>query len=292
MLARTVDYLLMWIAKCGISPIAKLSYVPVMHVERLYDDSSFYNILEFVRRYLDAVGVKAILTVITPAAPLLRYELERVGFGEEAYAERIRALSKYADIGVHGHYLREPARAGRPIHNYWSDKATVISQLRCECVWLESRGLMRRRVYSAGWWYLDSSVLHALDSLDFEFDFSASKARFNSSPAASAINVSRGHPGIFQYKAMPNLSAIWAVSSLGGSASRSFVPRRSLSAFPSILVRSEKGYLSLYSHDWDLNVEGAMRTITDLKSHGAKFVSLDQLAAHLPPLDQTASTFR
>lgn len=276
MIARLADRGLRLLAGVGLRPLAGVAFIPVLHVERLHDESSFERTLGFVRRYHGETGARAVLTVITPLSPILRMELDSAAFTESDYGLRIRALAEHADIGLHGHYLRDPVGECRPIHNYWSIPAVVTQQVRDECEWLERNALMAHRVYSAGWWHLDQNVVSALRENGFVFDFSPSTARYNSSPAASA-SAAAGLPGIFSYPSNPGLAAVWAVSSLGDSSQVSFVPRRTLAAFPFLWWRRRDAVVSLYSHDWDLNLEGAMRTVADLKRHGAGFVSLPDL---------------
>ncbi|MFY2763018.1 hypothetical protein [Arenimonas sp. MALMAid1274] len=277
MTSRLADSLLQLLPRAGVCVLSRTRFIPVLHVERLQDDSSFARTLAFAEGYLGATGERALLTVITPMAPMLAMELKAAGLSEDFYRERIGSLARFADIGLHGHYLREPSSPIRPVHNYWNEASIIAAQIELERDWLERRGLMTHRAYSAGWWHLDAGLVKTLAALGFRMDFSSSTARFNDSPGAVRSERFRRSPVIFAHPDAPGILAVWAVSSLGDSAARSFVVRRALTAFPKLLFRKEESFLSLYSHDWDLNVEGALKTVETLKAHGAGFVSLQGL---------------
>lgn len=277
MISRLADYCIGRLPGFGVRPLSRTGFIPVLHVERLHHDESFEKTLEFTEKYQEATQARALLTVITPLAPMLTLELEAAGFSEASYRERIAVLARNADIGLHGHYMRQPVLPCRPVHNYWNETSLIASQVERERDWLERSGLMSRRVYSAGWWHMDQNLVKTLGRLGFEMDFSASSARFNDSPAAFDIRALRDAPVIFSHATDETVGGIWAVSSLGDSGSRSFVARRVFTAFPALVFSKSESFLSLYSHDWDLNVDGAMKTVEELKAHGASFVSLDKL---------------
>lgn len=285
MMSRLADSLLQLLPRIGVRLLSRARFLPVLHVERLHDDSSFERTLAFVEKYRSATGQRALLTVITPMAPMLAMELRAAGFSEGSYRARIESLARFSDIGLHGHYLRDPTSPKRPIHNYWNESSVVAAQVEAERDWLERSGLMRHRVYSAGWWYLDHHLVKTIADLGFQMDFSASTARFNDSPGAVDSARFRREPIVFPYSASPAVAGVWAVTSLGNSVSSSVVARRALTAFPSLIFRKDESLLSLYSHDWDMHVEGALKTVSELTAHGAGFVSLDELFAHRATLE-------
>jgi hypothetical protein len=258
--------------------LGRCHVIPVLHVERLHDDATFERIQRFLGAYAAKTGCRAVATVITPLAPLLRAELDAAGFDVDAYARRIASLLPHADVGLHGHYLRA-ASASAPVHNAWSERRVVAEQLPAEIEWLESRGLMRTRVYSAGWWYLDDNVVQVLADNAIAFDFSASPSRYNDSPVAHAFR-RRGQRGdVFAYgSAAASPRAVWAASSFGTSHRRSSVPRRIARMFWRDVLQRRPICVSLYGHDWDIDPVAAMRTVDDLRIHGAEFVSLERLS--------------
>lgn len=283
MLAQIVDGMLALAARCGFRLLHSAVFIPVLHIERLYQDASFQHALAFAREYQALTGERPLYTVITPASRQLQAELVSAGFDEAHYARRIATLTQHCDIGVHGHFLRESGTGHYPVHAYWDETRVVHDQLREECEWLESRGLMQRRVYSAGWWYIDTKVMNALRELDFQFDFSCSTVDYNRSPLAHRRLVASSDPGMFSHGRNVGPISVWAVAGLGGSGRYSAVPRRVLRAFGLHAAGRAPRVVSLYSHDWDLDVSAAMRSVQELSSHGAHFVSLDALV-HIEPI--------
>ena len=273
MITKMIDWALYAFAGLGLRPLQGLRVIPVLHVERLDDDGSFQNVMRFAKDYLDRTQKKAVMTVITPEAPLLKRQLANSGFSAEKYEERIRHLASISDVGLHGHFTRlgEP---NAPVHNYWSESSLVAEQLAREIAWLEERGLMRHRAYSAGWWYLDQSVIESLQKLGFSFDFSCSSTQYGHSPVASRLNVRPGSVPFAFYGEEGTVAYVPALSGFCGSVARSFVPRRALSYWGLGRVAFTAG---VYSHDWDLRPEEALRTIDDLVIHGVGFVGLDEL---------------
>lgn len=276
MLATMLDGMLAAAARCGLRLLRGVAIIPVLHIERLYQDASYQQALAFARDYHALTGERALYTVITPASRQLRAELASAGFDDARYAQRITALAEHCDIGVHGHFLRESGAGYYPIHAYWNETSVVRDQLVAECEWLESRGLMRRRVYSAGWWYMDSMIMDALTELGFQFDFSCSTVGYNRSPLAHGQLASSPSPEMFRGAAGGPL-AVWAVAGMGVSGRYSAVPRRVLSALGLRLRETARPVLSLYSHDWDLDTGSAMRSMRALSAHGAQFISLEAL---------------
>ncbi len=274
MIAAIVERLMIVAARAGIRPLAGVGFLPVLHVERLHDDDSFARVLQFCRLYRQRTSARAIATVMTPRAPILAQQLAEKGFAEDKYRDRIAALGEFSDIGLHGHFLRSPETARHPVHNYWSDPDRVSRQIMEESHWLESHGLMHTRIYSAGWWHLDAAVLAALERNRFVFDFSTSVGKYNDSPVAFVLRRKFPQPVVFE--SAPGLEAAWAVSGICGSNRCSAVPRRTFAAFGAS-TRGPDRIVTLYSHDWDMDVASAMRTVEDLTTHGAVFPSLAEL---------------
>ncbi len=242
--------------------------LPVLHVERLHEDRSFDNALQFCRDYQNACGRKPLVAAIPPNAPLLVRALDKAGFPEAAYAERLAELARVADIGLHGHYLR--GDSGAPIHHYWSERAPVHAQMSAEIAWLESRGLMRRRFYAAGWWYEDSMLRELLREFGFEFDFSLSVSRYNLGPlswqgprSADAIP--------------PGPVPVWAVCRICATGTHSHVPRQLLRGFGPRPAARWHCTVSLYGHDWDMDPAAARVTLRDLARAGARLIGLQDL---------------
>jgi hypothetical protein len=268
---------------CGLAPrvLGNFNVLPVLHVERLHDDTALRNVLEFCRNYIDASGCKPVATVIPPISPILARELAGLSFDRDAYAQRIARLKEVADIGLHGHYLRDD-RFDAPVHHYWSEQAVVRNQMEDEIAWLEERSLMERRVYSAGWWFLDPMLRHLLGTLDFEFEVSISGSRFNQGPLSFGDTRHRaGNDAVGRRPGTP--STIRALCRICATSTRSHVPRQLLRALLAQRMKHGEVTVSLYNHDWDMDPAAARITIRDLARVGARLVGL-------PPRHATART--
>lgn len=260
----------------GGGRLSNFQALVVLHVERLHDETAFRNVLAFCEHYRSATGQRALATVITPLAPILREELARAGFSEDDYAGRLAELAERADIGLHGHYLRTARMADGMIHAYWSERAVVSAQMAAEAAWLESHGLMRQRVYSAGWWYLDDSVREALRQHRFAFDFSPATGRFNQ----GALTWSRLRQGAHHVEGEGGATGpreVWAITGLCGHTGRTPMPRQLLQHYFAAWRQRRPTVVSLYNHDWDMRIEQALASIRDLQQTGVRFIGLETL---------------
>jgi hypothetical protein len=156
------------------------------------------------------------------------------------------------------------------VHNYWCETDVVQEQIGRELAWLRERNLLAAQglSYSAGWWYLDAGVHGALQAHGFEYDFTPSKNKYNTS-----LRVVRGEVG----KDAPPLEA-WAVASVSAAGIVSQVPRHIFRMYWQSLLSRRKTLLTLYSHDWDMDPDRARTTLRDLNRLGTEFTDLDGLA--------------
>lgn len=247
-----------------------LYLMPALHVERLYVPSIFAELFAFCCEYVKLTKKRPLLKVITPRAPLLANSLEAAGFTGENYASLIRQLSQVADIGLHGHYLRGTGENAAPCHNYWSDRQTVLRQLQDELQWLTERELLTVPAYSAGWWYLDDSVLAALEQVGFKYDFSMSARRYNRSMMGRKMLSQKCRPGeITQISA--RIKGIWALQGLESESVSAGAWRAIMTAFGASSRRKGRSYFSLYGHDWDLKSRTAIDSLRWYRDRGIRF---------------------
>lgn len=275
MLRRLVDGTIELISRVIPSLWSRFSVIPVLHVERLYKDRAFESTLEFCRDYLAASGKRAVIVVIPPVSMSMRAELAAASFSLDAYEGRIAQLAEFADIGLHGHYLRDVPGVAL-VHNYWNERAIVATQMAAEIEWLESRGFMRRRIYSAGWWYCDRMVIDVLSSLRFEFDFSFSVSRFSRGAVSyCGERRSRNTTGWQGVERRKQPARLWAVSGVCGSGDSFGLPRQLLRAFPWRWLRRSYTTVTLYGHDWDVEPKAARTMIQRMLRVGIRLGSLD-----------------
>lgn len=151
-----------------------------VHTEKVQDAEVFAKLLELGR----ALPFKASACVMTPANPFVRAEMERLGVSEADFAGRLKELSKFFEIGYHGHWCRggggstrartEIERAGFGLT--LGDAGAVREQFLAEHAWL-SANLYPPKAYSAGWWFMNSAVAGLLDGHGFGTDCSLRRGR-------------------------------------------------------------------------------------------------------------------
>ncbi|NOZ20037.1 MAG: hypothetical protein GXP25_03005 [Planctomycetes bacterium] len=162
------------------------------HVEDIAKTETYVAFREFVKRLAEASGVRPLLCVTTPHCPQTRYEMDLDHLCEEEYAERVKELAKFAEIGYHGHFFsKEKAmipdafkeRVGDTIYSMqWADglnpmgssnfnRATVEAQMRKEIAWLQGIG-MDPFAYVAGWWFMNEDIALLLEAEGIRVDFS------------------------------------------------------------------------------------------------------------------------
>ena len=154
----------------------------VIHSDAVQDAVVFNKLLSFS----EGLTFKPALCVMTPANPYVRKDMKLRGVSEKEFVYRLRTLSKYYEIGLHGHWCRPlpqgtPAvhrKPGRPtrieeagFELTLDDPAAVEQQFLAERSWLTSN-FGTPLVYSAGWWFLDGSILRLLDNCGFAADCS------------------------------------------------------------------------------------------------------------------------
>lgn len=252
------------------SKYQRVALMPVLHVERLHLDQPFRNVLSFCEGYVALAGKKPLMTVITPNSPYLRRQLDEAGVSEDRYAGFITRLGQVADIGLHGHYIRNPE--GDPCHHYWSERAVVIEQIRQDWRWLEDRGFLTARAYSGGWWYLNDDVVEALVQVGANYDFTLCATEFNQSPISRRMLREKQRPGKL-VDIRPALAGVWALTSVPTDS----VSAGALQFLRAALGNHEQSYFSLYGHDWDIRPQGAIEGLRMWSRRGLRFFDCTDL---------------
>lgn len=241
----------------------------VLHTEGLMNDKVVGKLKEF------ALALKGefrpTLAVITPLCPQYRIDplvdpLRREFFAapvpsgeEKRYADMIRELSDYCDIGYHGHFFE--AKEGK--YRYSFDEATVSGQFGREYGFLTGIGFVPR-TYAGGWWHISRHLASLLEKYAFELDTTVNDVGLDS--------FDRKQP----YSASSPGSPFWVGSRvLEVQSVRSF--QRLLNR--SVLRSARDRFFVLSLHDYDLMEPGAgtvARTISKLSRRGA-MLSADEL---------------
>ena len=249
-----------------------ISLTPVFHVERLYNDSYFSNLLEFCQGYKARSGMRAVLTCMTPHSPILARDLLLNGFDPAAYWDRIGALKEHGLIGLHGHFIRGfDGNQPIPMHCSFYDMNKIRDQIITEQDALHSRHLTDpdTLIYSGGWWFTSAPLRAFLVSRGFRWDYSLSSSPFNRSPGSDALITSEGAGVIVQTFGDRIIKSAIAVSSIAK-------PSRPYHAATKIWAQRKRQRqgditLSLYSHDYDLNVDPALHFVDRALATGLSF---------------------
>jgi len=259
----------------------EVRFCPVLHVEQLDREACFDNLLEYLSAYRNITGKRAVATVMTPISPLTAARLEGSGFDPEEYARRIAEVGEVAIVGQHGHFVRPtPDDEIRPMHASFFDADAIERQIRFEGEWLIERGLMdpQRKIYAAGWWFMNSRLQQMLIRLGYRHDFSISLSKYSYSHAAwIERRRSGGLGGAIRFDG----SKMTGAAALSGTAGAG----RPLMCFKRLvaegLLQSGAGvatkYLTFYGHDYDLPPADAIAATHALSKHGFGFFEPEEL---------------
>ena len=174
---------------------APLHLTFVFHTEAVAEERSFRALLEFARHFECSTGEQITLCVTTPLCPQTEFDIERQEITEQEYAARLGELAECAEIGYHGHffvraeecgdepYAGLPDRAMNVIRSApWFGKLVpmvgdrfnpdrVRAQISSEVQWLAD-AVGAPRAYVAGWWFMTSEIVSALEENGIAVDCS------------------------------------------------------------------------------------------------------------------------
>lgn len=179
----------------------------VFHTERVAETQSFDRLLAFVAEFHRATGSRPTLCLLTPECPKVQVQMERTGIDSDGFAERLTRLLEHAEAGYHGHFYEvcedEPiarkafeehfgregvyagaTRDGRPtwlipVSHLNPRHDLAEAQMDRELAWLASAGI-KPRVYTAGWWHMDSTIAGLLAARGITIDCSIRRQHLNS----------------------------------------------------------------------------------------------------------------
>lgn len=245
---------------------SRISLLPVFHVEQLYNDTYHETLCTFLKRYRTLTGKRAVITCMTPLSPILAHKMVEVGFPADRYWERIAEAGENGIVGLHGHFVRAAMDRGlRPMHHAYHDLDHIREQIGLELDALRAHGLVneQRLIYSAGWWFITPGLRDVLADFGFHWDYSLSSSRFNISPGSAAIQRHTDPRTVpcerADHHREHTIRSATAVSGLARAG-------RPFQAISKILAEAppQASYmtrLSLYSHDYDLELLSALQMI-------------------------------
>jgi hypothetical protein len=238
---------------------SQITLTPVFHVEQLYVDAYFLDLLNFCQTFGQLTDSRAVLTCMTPHSPILARGMAEAGFEAERYWDRIAQLSDHGIIGLHGHFVRSfDGDQPRPMHCCFYDLDQVKRQIDTELGALSSRGLIgeKNRVYSAGWWFTSRPLRAFLAERGFSWDYSISSSAFNRSQGSDSLPLAEADGMLVQRLGEVVLRSPVAVSGL----SKKHRPFHAASKIwrQDRCQTGETLVASLYSHDYDLHLPSAL----------------------------------
>ncbi len=262
---------------------ARTRFLPVLHVEHLDEDAHLGAVIAYARSYHELTGTRLLATCMTPVSPLVKARLDRTGVSPQDYTARMHQVAEHADIGLHGHFLRSTdAPDERPFHASFFDLAPIRAQIEAERDFLLAEGLMQREMmsYSAGWWFMVPALRAILPELGFRYDFSLSTSPENFSYSTLRSDLRSGRVIADDFGEHRLFSAV-ALSSTGKRGRIPYyVPLMKIAALG--WRQPADRFLTLYSHDYDLQVADSLAGIRDLERRGFGFFEPADLVAADP----------
>ena len=128
-----------------------------------------------------ALPFKTSACVMTPANPRVKADMEHGGVSGKEFLDHLKEMAGLFEIGYHGHYCRPSGTPPSPLAKTEIERSgfaltldepeALKSQFLAEYNYLASN-LYPPKAYSAGWWFMNSTVAGLLDENGFEPDCS------------------------------------------------------------------------------------------------------------------------
>jgi len=270
------DYLLGILFKWSFARYIKsVAVITVLHVEDLDNDQHFENVVEYAEHYYKVTGNRTLAAVMTPLSPILMRRLEVSGFSPSVYQKRIGALSSVSEIGLHGHFVNRLDEISMwPMHEAFFDLKKIKKQLFLETEWLEANSFFSGdcRFYSGGWWFSNRELRYLLRNLGYSFDFTLSSNKFNSTPFSTRFkNALRMGKLVVSEDGLTSCNALCSIA-------KNNRPLATLNKLVAASISSNSPVFSLYSHDYDLDLCEAKKSLSALVAYGVKFIDSAGLA--------------
>ncbi len=231
----------------------------LFHTERIYSTPIFKALLTFCQHYKNTTGKKPLCAVMSPTNKRLQDEMNTAGFSLADFKDRLEELSKYVDIGYHGHFWRNENDFDN-LHNQirevsytQHDDVLIYQQFEQDYSWLAEQHFTKP-YYAAGWWFMNTSVVSKLIEEKIEADFSYTKLRWVSNSHCKTFledhQVRFGEP----FRISGNNAIITCVQTLMGCPNSPF-PQDIIRLFNTYLDEYQSPMGMLATHDYNL-VEG------------------------------------
>jgi len=265
-----------YLAKGDLPGRTGVSYVNFcVHTEMLYDEKTYLHLLKFSRNFNALTGNRTTLCVTTPLSPCVKKEMKRLGVHEKSVAERLSELKKTSEIGYHGHFYDDTGVDLKEMSAENFDERAVRNQMASEIKWLTACGVTPK-IYTAGWWFLNSRIVRMLETFGIEMDSSVRKGKsdfFGGRYLGEDEVPPYGKPFI-----LPPSSNILEIQSIFGPVMPPFFMKAHLSGY--LEIDREKDIFFVFPlHDWDITRYGG--------SINANVSALDKLKGRFEWMDMT-----
>ena len=149
-----------------------LSYINFcIHTEVIYDSKTYQALLKFSKDFNELTGKKITVCVSTPVCPLVKKGLIENKLSEDAFSKRVLEVSKFAEIGYHGHFYPKGSTTFDHMRRADYDKDLVVGQISQEMTWFKNIGLYPK-IFIAGCWFLMKEMVLELERWGIKVDVS------------------------------------------------------------------------------------------------------------------------
>jgi len=157
-----------------------VSFGFIFHTERIYNNEVFKSLVDFCTTFRDLTGKRVLCVVMSPLNIMVAAEMKKAGVPLEEFVSRLQILSEVADVGFHGHFWRAESALNVEEnqvrqHNFKeSDVSFIQAQFATDYHYLKQFNFTNP-VYSAGWWFINPSLIGVLlnEKLIGDFSFSS-----------------------------------------------------------------------------------------------------------------------
>ncbi len=273
-------------------PKLKTGYHPsfgfIFHTERIYHPDTFQTLLSFCSRYQQLTGKRPLCVVMSPLNKRIKSEMDAVQFSLNDFADRLTKLASVSDIGYHGHFWRGENDYNLPDNQVLSsnfvqpDSALIDKQFTDDYSWLKKFTFVQP-YYSAGWWFVNPTLLNKLKREGIDADFSFSYLNWVSNDWTKTLMRQKGicFGESFQIDSDKRNRNLTCVQTLMGCTNTKY-PQDFIRIFNSYLDSNKEPCGMIATHDYNLvensNFSNAIQLIGYLSGlRNVSFLSAEEL---------------
>lgn len=149
----------------------------VFHAESIANKKIFDKLTDFCKKFLDHTHAKVTLCITTPYCPQTQRQLQEFNITIKEYEKRVRGVSRFAEIGYHGHFFMNSSGMV-PINHLNYNFQLIGKQMHAEFKWFKEQE-MTPITYVAGWWFLTDDIIEQLESFGIKIDCSIRRNHTN-----------------------------------------------------------------------------------------------------------------